>query len=107
MSVAAARPDPDLRLTGWLPIVGAFSIWFAHFLVIYAAAEIWKHQPIATIVCLVATALALVALILLFFQLRRATPTDEQTRFAKRIGLGSIFIATVGTLFDALPALIA
>lgn len=94
-------------LHGWWPIIGAFSIWFAHFLVVYGAALLWPHNPAANIVALAATVPALTALVLLFFKLRSANPRSGQTEFARRFGLGSTFIATAGVLFDAAPALFA
>lgn len=102
-----ADGTPARTLKGWTPIIGAFSIWFAHFLLVYMAALIWPHQPMARIVAAVATAVALAALAVLFVKLRAAGPTGDQTRFARGFGLGSIFIATAGILFDAAPVLFA
>lgn len=98
---AAASPRNVLR--GWTPILGAFSIWFAHFLVVYVAALIWPHQRTAIIVAVVATAAALGALTWLFLELRAAAPASGQTRFARRFGLGAVFIGGAATVFDAAP----
>ena len=101
------RQAPSPALSGWTPIIGPLCIWFAHFLVIYAAALIWPHQPLAARIGIVATVPAIIALGVLFWRLRTAEPTSGQTRFARRFGFGSIFIATAGVLFDAMPALFA
>lgn len=100
-----ADQAPAETLKGWVPIIGALSIWFAHFLLAYTAALIWPHQPMAKIVSVIITVVALAMLAVLFVKLRAAAPTSDQTRFARRFGLGSIFIATAGTLFDAAPVL--
>ena len=94
-------------LKGWTPIIGPLSVWFVHFLIVYAAALIWPHQSIAKLVAAIATVVALIALAVLFIKLRAADPTSDQTRFARYVGLVSLFIATAGTLFDAAPALFA
>ena len=90
----------------WVPITGAFSIWFAHFLLIYAAALIWPDQALAKVAAAVATLLALGLLALLFRWLRSVHAGGAQTAFARRFGMGSLFIATAATVFDAVPALI-
>ena len=101
---STSHPSPILR--GWTPIIGALSIWFAHFLIAWGAASIWPHQSLANVIMLVATLIALAALAWLFLRLRAAEPAGDQTVFARRFGLGSLFFATVATLFDAVPALI-
>ena len=98
------HPSPILR--GWTPIIGALSIWFAHFMIAWVAGSIWPHQLLANVITIVATLIALAALTWLFLRLRAAEPAGDQTVFARRFGLGSVFIATVATLFDAAPALI-
>ena len=92
-------------LQGWAPIIGAFAIWFAHFLVIYAGALIWPHQPPAKALAGIATVVALVALAVLFGRVRAADASSDQTRFGRRFGMGSIFIAAAGILFDVTPVL--
>lgn len=92
-------------LRGWTPVIGAFSIWFAHFLAVYLAALIWPAQAMAHIVGIGVTIMALGVLMWLLVRLRTAGPTNHQDRFARRFGLGSIFIATAAILFDSIPAL--
>jgi hypothetical protein len=105
MTTQPESPRPSRLLTGWTPIIGAFSIWFAHFMIAWGAASIWPHQVIAKAVTLVATIGAILALAILFARLRAAAATGSHTSFARRFGLGSVAIATLATLFDALPAL--
>lgn len=100
------RIHPDPILEGWTPIIGALSIWFGHFMIAWSAGEIWAHQTLANTITIVATLIALVALAWLFLRLRAADPAGDHTAFLRRFGLGSVFYATVGTLFDAAPALI-
>lgn len=99
--------SPRNALRGWTPIIGAFSIWFAHFFVVYGAALVWPDQMTANVVGIIATVPALIALGVLFVRMRSTEATSHHTEFTKRFGLGSIFIATAGTLFDAMPALFA
>ena len=101
---STSHPSPILR--GWTPIIGALSIWFAHFLIAWGAGSIWPDQRLANAITIVATLIALAALAWLFLCLRAAKSAGDQTAFARRFGLGSVYIATAATLFDAAPALI-
>jgi hypothetical protein len=98
------HPDPILE--GWTPIIGALSIWFGHFMIAWGSGEIWPHQPLANAITIVATLIALAAQAWLFLRLRAAEPTGDHTCFSRRFGLGSVFFATVATLFNAAPTLI-
>lgn len=102
---STSPPSPILR--GWTPIIGALSIWFAHFMIAWGAASIWPDQWLANGITIVATLIALAALAWLFVRLWAAKPAGDHTAFSRRFGLGSVFFATVATLFDAVPALIA
>ncbi len=104
--VNAARA-PDRVLKGWVPIIGAFSLWFAHFLLVYLPALIWPDQFIARLIAIIATAAARVGFWILFRRIRTASATSEQTGFARRFGFGALFISVAGIIFDALPALMS
>lgn len=101
---STSHPSPILR--GWTPIIGALSIWLAHFMIAWGAVSIWPGQRLANAITIAATPIALAALAWLFLRFRAARPAGDQSVFARRFGLGSVFIATVATLFDAAPALI-
>lgn len=101
---STSQPSPILR--SWTPIIGALSIWFAHFLIAWGAVSIWPDQRLANVITTVSTLIAFAALAWLFARFRAAVATDDQAAFARRFGLGSVVLATVATLFDAAPALI-
>jgi hypothetical protein len=98
--VNAAQPSR------WSPLVTAFAIWFVHFMVCWAAGEIWPHRWPANGVAWVATPIALLAMGAHLFRVsaRHADGTLEgwQHRFAQ----GAIAIATVAVLFTALPSIV-
>ena len=92
--------------SGWGPIVTAFSIWFAHFMVCWAAVEIWPHRWPANAVAWAATVVALAALGL---HLRRVTASPDSgdvQQWNHRFALGAIALATAAVLFSALPSIV-
>lgn len=97
----------DWILKGWIPIIAALSVWFAHFLISWGAASIWPGQAVAKGINLGVAAIALGALVWLFRRLRSAETSEHHSAFVRRFGLGSVFFAIAGTLFDAAPALIS
>ena len=96
--------------SAWRPILVALSIWFAHFMVCWAASElIWPQQRAAHLAAAGATLIALAALILHGRGLHAtaattdtATDTGWMHRFARR----ATALAATGVIFSALPALV-
>ena len=95
-----------LDLSGWRPILTAFSIWFAHFMLCWAATEIWPNQWRANQLAWGFTVVALLAMGVHFLRLRAAIPRGDLTGFTSRFTYGAIAIATVAILFSALPSLV-
>lgn len=95
-----------MALSGWRPIVTAFSIWFAHFMLCWAAVEIWPHGWRANLLAWGFTVVALAAMAAHFVQLRRADVQAEAARFNRRFAYGATAIATLAVLFTALPSMV-
>lgn len=95
-----------LALSGWRPVLTAFVIWFAHFMLCWAVAEIWPHQWRANQLAWVFTVLALLAMGVHLRRLRAAAPRGEMTAWLHRFAYGAIAIATVAIVFTAFPALV-
>jgi hypothetical protein len=91
------------------PAMTAFLIWFAHFVLCWAAVEIWPTEARANHLAWVFTALALLAMavhgVRIERTLGRTTGRDELAAFNRRFAHGAIAIATVAVLFTALPSL--
>jgi hypothetical protein len=95
------------RLSGWLPLVAAFVIWFVHFMVCWAAAELlWPRQWLANGLAWVATLLALGALGWLWRRISLGPPSGGLVGWARRVGQGATVIAVVAVLFSAVPSLV-
>ena len=94
------------RTGAWLPITGAFIVWFVHFMVCWVAVEIWPRQWIANALAWGATAVALLALGTHWVRLGAGTPTGETASWARRLGRGAAAIASVAVVFGALPSLV-
>lgn len=95
-----------LRLPGWRPIILAFTIWFVHFMVCWAAAEIWPHQWAANAVAWVATAIALLALGVHFVHVNARHAAGQMPGWQHRFALGAMAIASAAVVFSALPAIV-
>lgn len=95
-----------LPLAGWRPILTAFTIWFAHFMLSWSAVEVWPGRPIAHWLAWLFTGVALVALGLHWRRIEAATPTGELTGWTRRFARAAVAIATVAVLFVALPSLL-
>lgn len=89
----------------WWPIVTAFVIWFAHFMVIWAASEIWAHQWMANAVAWAATAIALLALGVHWLRVKARHAAGELSDWNYQFAVGAVAIATVAVVFSALPSL--
>jgi hypothetical protein len=95
-----------LKLSSWQPILMAFSIWFAHFMLCWAVVEIWPNQWLANQLAWGFTAVALLAMGAHFLSLRAAAPRGALTGLTHRFAYGAIAIATVAILFTAFPSLV-
>lgn len=96
----AARPP------GFAPMVTAFTIWGVHFLVCWAAVEVWPDRWAANVVAWVATAIALAAIGLHVVRLRARQASGALPGTSARIAHGAIVLATVAILFSALPSIV-
>lgn len=95
-----------LPLAGWRPILTAFTLWFAHFMLSWATAELWPGPPMAHPLAWVFTVLALAGLVLHLRRIRSSPPRGELGAWTRRFALGAVAIATTAVLFVALPSLI-
>ena len=83
----------------WLTPMLAFSIWAAHFTLLWSASIVFPGQPAARWIALVLTVLAFAGLWLV--RRRRNVPSFRTVE-----GLG-IAIATVAVAFTAMPGLLS
>lgn len=96
------KPTKPLR---WWPMLTAFVIWFVHFMVIWAASEIWPHQWMANAVAWGATVIALIAVAVHGVRLKARHAAGGLSDWNYQFALGAVAIATVAVLFSALPSL--
>lgn len=94
------------RRSHWSPLVTAFSIWSVHFLVCWAAGEIWPHQWPANALAWGATAIALLAVGFHFVGVNAQHAKGRLPVWEHRFARGAIAIATVTVLFSALPSVV-
>ena len=92
--------------TSGRPIVTAFVIWFAHFMVIWAAGEIWPHQWAANALAWGVTALALLAVGVHHVRLKAQHAEGALSGWSFRFARGASAIATTAVVFSALPSLV-
>lgn len=97
----SARPSPVRGL-----LLTAFSIWFVHFLLCWAAVEIWPGQPLANQLAWGFTVLALAAMGWHFSRVQRLSGEGGLVGFSRRFAQGAVAIATVAVVFTAVPALV-
>lgn len=88
------------------PIVTAFVIWFVHFMVIWAAGEIWPHQWTANALAWGVTAIALLAVGAHYLRLKAQHADGGLPGWSYRFARGAIAIATAAMVFSALPSFI-
>ena len=92
--------------SSWRPIVTALSIWFAHFLVCWAASElVWPGQRAAHVVAAGATVIAWAALVLHLRGLHKQGAGAE-IRWKNRLARRATALAALAVLFNALPAVL-
>lgn len=92
--------------SSWSPLVTAFAIWFVHFMVCWAAGEIWPHQRTANALAWGATAAALLAVGAHLARIKARHAAGELSDWNHRFALGATAIATAAVLFGALPSLV-
>ena len=93
-------------LAGWRPLIGAFVIWFVHFMGCWVAVEIWPRQWTANALAWGLTALALGALFVEGWRLRAGAARKPLAHWNRRIGRGAVAIAAAAVVFGALPSLV-
>lgn len=94
------------RLSGWRPILTAFTIWFVHFMACWAAVEIWPHRWLANATAWGATALALFALGMHFVQISAAHARGALGGWHCRFAQSATALAAAAVLFGALPSVV-
>jgi hypothetical protein len=94
------------KLSGWRPMLAAFVVWFAHFMLCWAAVEVWPRQWQANVLAWALTAVALAALGAQWARLHASLPRDELARWNHRFGQGAIAIAGVAVVFSAVPSIV-
>lgn len=95
-----------VRPAGWRPLVGAFVVWFAHFMGCWVAAETWPRQWPANVAAWVLTALALAALAVERRRLHTDAARGRLAPWQGRVGCGAVAIAAAAVVFGALPSLV-
>lgn len=86
------------------PIVTAPAIWFVHFMVIWAAGEIWPHQWTANTLAWGVTAIALLAVGVHYVRLKAQHANGGLSGWSYRFARGAAAIATAAVVFSALPS---
>lgn len=93
-------------LSGWIPVLTAFVIWFVHFLACWVAVEIWPAEPLANRLAWGFTALALAAMAVFHAGVRAAAAAGDLEGWNRRFADGAAAIATVSILFSAVPSVV-
>ncbi len=93
-----------LKPSSGRPIVTAFVIWFVHFMVIWAAGEIWPHQWTANALAWGITAIALLAVSVHYVRLKARHADGGLSGWNYRFARGATAIATAAVVFSALPS---
>lgn len=92
--------------SGRQPVLTAFIVWFAHFMLCWVAVEIWPGEWRANTLAWVFTAIALLVIGVNFVRLQRRAERRELADASHRFARGAIAIATVAVVFTALPSLV-
>ena len=94
------------RQSSGRPLVTAFAIWFAHFMVIWAAGEIWPYQWTANAWAWGVTAMALLAVGVHDRRVKARHANGELPGWSYRFARGAVAIAATAVVFSALPSLV-
>lgn len=92
--------------SGGRPIVTAFVIWFAHFMVIWAAGEIWPYQWTANAWAWGATAMALWAVGVHGVRVKARHADGGLPGWNYRFARGAMALASVAVVFSAVPSFV-
>ena len=103
LNQSSGRPSGQ---SGGRPIVTAFVIWFAHFMVVWAAGEIWPNQWTANVLAWGATAVALLAVGVHYVRLKAQHANGDLPDWSYRFALGAIALATAAVVFSAVPSFV-
>lgn len=95
-----------LKRSSGRPIVTAFVIWFVHFMVIWAAGEIWPHQWTANVLAWGVTAIALLAVGVHGVRLKARHADGGLPGWSYRFARGAVALATTAVVYSALPSLV-
>jgi hypothetical protein len=88
----------------WIPVVTAFTVWFAHFMTCWVAGEIWPHHWRANVWAWAATVIALLALAAHGLSVRSKRASGALSGWSYRFAQGAIALGTTGVLFSAIPS---
>ena len=88
------------------PIVTAFVIWFVHFMMLWAAGEVWPHQWAANALAWAVTAIALLVVGVHHVRLKALYADGDLPGWSYRFARGAAAIATAAVVFTALPSVI-
>lgn len=88
------------------PIVTAFAIWFTHFMVVWAASEIWPHQRTANVLAWAATVIALLCIGVYHRRSRARYADGSLSGWNYRFAQGSAAIAAAAVVFSAMPSVV-
>lgn len=86
------------------PLIAAFTIWFAHFMVVWAAGEIWPHQRAANVLAWGATGVALLAVGGYHARLKQQHAAGLLSNWSYRFARRATAVAAVAVLFSAMPS---
>ncbi len=95
-----------LKQSSWQPIITAFAIWFVHFMMLWAAGEIWPHQRTANALAWAFTAIALLAVGVHYVRLKARHADGSLPGWSYRFARGAVAIATAAVMFTALPSVV-
>ena len=82
----------------WFTAIAAFTVWFAHFLLVWSASVIWPGRAVGSTVAVLLTLIAFAGLGLLW---RRVRPVSGRSVAGLGMALAALAIA-----FSCVPALI-
>lgn len=88
------------------PILAAFAIWFVHFVLCWAVAEVWPQGRLANRLAWGFTVAALLAIGVHARRVARRSAGGEFAVTGLRLARGSIVIAAVAVVFTALPSVL-
>ena len=95
-----------LKQSSGRPIVTAFMIWFLHFMVLWAAGEIWPHQWTANVLAWGVTAIALLAVGVHYGRLKAQHADGGLSGWSYRFARGASALATAAIVFSAVPSVV-